>query len=405
MLHSSPRLAERDGHTTRSGDAHAAGLSLVLAAPGDGSLAEIASFGERALATPFQDAAWIAHWLKPGIALPHERPAIVLGYEEGELMLVLPLAVERRFGFSSLVWLGQDLSDYNCPLADARLLRRLSTADAAAILTAAAALVGGVDCLKLEKQPSLLGGLGNPFANVSAQGFTCDAHATRLTGDWESFHARKRSRKSAKRLKEKANSLAKLGDVTFAEVDDPAERREVVSKLLDWKSAQLDARGSRNPFRDGRLGELLLEASASPDLEPLIRIHVLRVGGELAAGAFGFARAGHYIYYMAAYDGLRLARYSPGAILLTRLVEEMHGEGYQVFDFSNGDERYKDEWCDQSMGLTVTLMPLTLAGRAAIALEAGTLWLIREIKARPQVFSAVRGFVSRLRSLRGLKPA
>jgi len=402
MLHWAPRSSTPGSRAAARGP----GLRLELVRDMEAARTAWQALEANAAGTPFQVWSWIARWTKSESSPRRQDPVIVFGYDGDTLKLVLPLAIERRFGLRSLVWLGQDIADYNCPLIDPDLLRSLSPEDAGEILKAAATLAGGADCLKLEKQPEQLGGMRNPFALFSAKGFSCDAHATRLTGDWDTFHAGKRSRKSARRLREKAASLAKQhGELAFSELLDAPERQATLAQLLVWKSAQLEAKGSRNPFRDGTLGRFLAEAVTAPDLVPLVRMHVLTVGDELAAGALGFAHAGHYIYFIAAYDAERYARYSPGAILLTRLIEEMHREGMRVFDFSNGDERYKDEWCDQSMGLTVTLLPLTLKGRAGIALEAGSLRLIREIKSRPQVFAALRSFVSRFRSLRGERPA
>lgn len=353
-----------------------------------------------AVSTPFQSWPWLAAWCTSGGSVRVRSVVVVLGYEADALKLVMPLARERRFGMCALTWLGQDISDYNAPLIEEGLLRRLKPAEAGEILLAVATALGGVDCLRLEKQPERLGDAANPFALFNSRSFTCSAHAAHLTGSWESFLAARRSRKSTRRLKEKTNSLAKHGPIVIEEIEAADERRAIVAELAAWKSAQLEARGSRNPFRNGALGNFLVEAAASPGFR-LVRIHALKVGGELAAGVLGLLLGRSYIYYLAAYDWDRFARFSPGAILLTRLMEEMHAKGLEVFDFSNGDEGYKDGWCDSTTELTVTLKPLTLAGRAGFALDEAWLSLVRSIKGRPQLFAALRSLVSRVRALRG----
>lgn len=62
--------------------------------------------------------------------------------------------------------------------------------------------------------------------------------------------------------------------------------------------------------------------------------------GEMAAAAFAYAdRDGYYLYNSSYNPQLRAE--SPGAALLTLLVERAIGEGRAVFDFLKGDETYK----------------------------------------------------------------
>ncbi|MGE0213813.1 MAG: GNAT family N-acetyltransferase [Parvibaculaceae bacterium] len=404
MLHWAPRTSERGSLATASRGAHAAGLRIEVSDRLDDLEDVWQRFEAQSVSTPFQSWPWLAGWAQRK-GNETERPVVALGYEQDVLKIILPLAIERRYGLSSLVWLGQEVSDYNGPLIDPGLLHRLTVRDAEDILRTVAAIAGGADSVRLEKQPKAIDGLPNPFAALSASDFTCSAHSAHLAGDWETFYRQRRSGKRVKRQRQRLSGLGKIGEVTFEEILDPGERRTVTDRLLEWKVLQLDARGDRNPFRESGLGAFLKDCSNSPQSSKLIRIHTLKVGGELAAGTIGIARGSHYIYFVTSYDAARFGRHSPGSVLLERLIQAIHAEGFSLFDFSNGDEAYKDEWCDESMGLTVTLLPLTLAGRAGIAAKAVRLRAIREIKSRPRLFEAIRGVLGRLRGLRAERPA
>lgn len=357
-------------------------------------------FEAHAVLTPFQTWAWAQAWWSTVAPRGGRRLAIALGYDNGELKLILPLVAEGRFGFRALTWLGQEVSDYNAPLIDRRLLERLTPDRAGDILRAIAGALGGIDCLKLEKQPERLGGLPNPFSEYAAHDFTCRAHVAHLDSSWDDFVRRRRSGKSLRRLREKEKSLAKCGDIIFEAVSDVGERAAVVDRLCGWKSAQLAVSGTRNPFHNGGLCRFLAAAAAAPDLAQRLRVHALKVGGELVAGTVGIVHRRSYVYYIVAYDRDRFARYSPGAIMLLRLLRACHAEGLEEFDFSNGDEAYKDDWCDTAMRLTVTLVPLTVNGSVAVALRRRWLAAMREIKGRPQLFDSLRLLTSRLRALR-----
>jgi CelD/BcsL family acetyltransferase involved in cellulose biosynthesis len=74
-------------------------------------------FEERAECTPFQTFEWLSAWQRCIGRSAGVKPAIITGRQpNGELLFILPLAIERaRFG-NRCVFLGHTLCDYNAPL-------------------------------------------------------------------------------------------------------------------------------------------------------------------------------------------------------------------------------------------------------------------------------------------------
>src|SRR3954471_2829045 len=66
--------------------------------------------------TPFQTFDWLSAWQRHIGSLTHVAPAIVTGRCGGEILFLLPLAVERGTFVRRLNFLGQELCDYNAPL-------------------------------------------------------------------------------------------------------------------------------------------------------------------------------------------------------------------------------------------------------------------------------------------------
>ena len=58
------------------------------------------------------------------------------------------------------------------------------------------------------------------------------------------------------------------------------------------------------------------------------------------ASAFGFETDDAYYYYNSAFDG-SIAKWSPGIVLLSSLIEQQIHRGAAVFDFLKGAEAYK----------------------------------------------------------------
>src|SRR5581483_1425962 len=67
-------------------------------------------------ATAFQSFDWLAAWQRHVGALTGTRPAIIVGRRGADVQFILPLAIERGTLARRLVFLGQDLCDYNAPL-------------------------------------------------------------------------------------------------------------------------------------------------------------------------------------------------------------------------------------------------------------------------------------------------
>jgi CelD/BcsL family acetyltransferase involved in cellulose biosynthesis len=54
---------------------------------------------------------------------------------------------------------------------------------------------------------------------------------------------------------------------------------------------------------------------------------------------------------------------SPGEYLFFDNIAETCAQGFDVYDFSVGDEPYKRQWCDLEIRHADVLMPLTTKGR------------------------------------------
>ena len=92
-------------------------------------------------------------------------------------------------------------------------------------------------------------------------------------------------------------------------------------------------------------------------------VHVSRldVGAQTAAANLGLIFRGSYYHLLASYDGGELSKYGPGAAHMHDLMRYAIERGCGAFDFTIGDERYKQEWCDGQ----ITLFDHVVAGDVA----------------------------------------
>jgi CelD/BcsL family acetyltransferase involved in cellulose biosynthesis len=126
------------------------------------------------------------------------------------------------------------------------------------------------------------------------------------------------------------------GPVSFeAHSPDPA----LLSLLLRWKSAQYRATGHVDQFAIPWNVALVkrLHDTSTPGFAGTLS--VLRAGDRVAALAFGLRSNATWHYWFPAYDP-DFATYSPGMILLLRMVEAVSSCGGTI-DLGKGAEPYK----------------------------------------------------------------
>ncbi|TIU15883.1 MAG: GNAT family N-acetyltransferase, partial [Mesorhizobium sp.] len=102
------------------------------------------------------------------------------------------------------------------------------------------------------------------------------------------------------------------------------------------------------------------------DDKPSFVLHGLEVAGKLRA-VTGSSRSGkRLICEFGAIADDDLAHASPGDFLFFDNIEEACERGFDVYDFSVGDEPYKRLWCDIETQHFEVLIPLTMKGRALV---------------------------------------
>lgn len=127
----------------------------------------------------------------------------------------------------------------------------------------------------------------------------------------------------------------------------PFETSEALCSLPGF----LDAHAKRwpNAYKASGLYEAVFSNGIS---EGLVRFSELRINDEVIDWNIGFQFKNRFYYYMTASPYLeQYAKYSPGIMHLSFLIENCFSEGVQIFDFLRGAYRFKGEWTDKDVQL------------------------------------------------------
>ena len=331
-----------------------------------------------AIATPFQTYRWISthYQAKPGNAV------FAAGWKNGELAAVFPLAVNDGV----MTWFGEALANYNAPLLARSLWQALTPKNVDRIWTAVREAVGHPHCSILRRQPESLAGLPNPFASWRSVREPTSAYALTLGSEWPAFYETLHSAATRKTLRKKQNALARLGAISIRIATDPGEAEELMRLLLHWKSEQVDAGGGRNNFADAAHRDLLAGYARTE----AARMYVMALESEPVAIACVYLNGAEPILYQMAYAPGPAARYSPGRLLLNRIIEDSIADRSALLDFAVGDDLYKQDLCDRRVPLTTSLAVHSPAGWTSVALERAKLGAKAAIKASPAALRAAK---------------
>jgi CelD/BcsL family acetyltransferase involved in cellulose biosynthesis len=370
------------------------------------------AFESEASHTFFQSFAWLDAWQRHVGALLGVVPTIVTGrHPDGTLLFILPLAIERRRGVRHLRFLGSELCDYNAPMLHPRFAELVEGSFPAQWRRIVALLRAdprfAFDVVDLQKMPERVGEQPNPLLALGTVPNPSGAYLTRLTGTWDEFYAEKRSSGTRKKERKQLRQLGEFGEVRFVDALEGEERARTLDLLFEQKAASFARMGVRNIFTRPGYRELFTAFVLDPRSRPYVHLSRLEVGSTIAAASIGFTAVGCYYLVLSSYLARDMARFGPGRTHLQELLQYAIRNGFSAFDFTIGDELYKQDWSDARLTLHDHLSAANLRGSIAVGLTTGFRAAKRTIKQNPvmwQLFSRAR---SRLGAMRtgGAPPA
>ncbi len=122
-----------------------------------------------------------------------------------------------------------------------------------------------------------------------------------------------------------------------------------------------------------------------------VHASLLRVGEADIAAHWGVVWRGRFYCLLLGWEAGIWIRFSTGRLITDRLVEQAIAEGLYRFDFTVGDETYKQFWVNAELPLFEHVGAVSLPGRAALAAEAG----LQALRARARKVRWLREAVQR----------
>ncbi|WP_214471725.1 GNAT family N-acetyltransferase [Mesorhizobium sp. dw_380] len=343
-------------------------LSVSVAAA-DG-LADYARFCRSALSAPAQGAAWILNWaaqVKPDLAVA----TLTL---EGKPVFALALEVVSRGPFRVARFMGGRHANGNFAAADPQWLARADIAAVRSMLAAIAKARPDIDLIALERLLPDLDGIANPLASLDHFASPNLSLAVDLAGGFDALLLRASGKRKRKKHRSQTRKFEAVGSHRRIEARTADEVKRLLEAFFEMKELRFRRMGIADVFGDIQTRAFfraLFTQALAEDKPPFV-LHGLEVAGRLRA-VTGSSRSGkRLICEFGAIAEDDLANTSPGDFLFFDNIQEACETGFEIYDFSVGDEPYKRQWCDIETRHFEVLVPLTLKGRTlAQALRQG----------------------------------
>lgn len=161
----------------------------------------------------------------------------------------------------------------------------------------------------------------------------------------ESYAAKYIAKISNRRFRYQLNAILKSWKLDFRALEAPTE--DEIARLIQMHLEKWSAAGVIPQFADSRRTDFVRRVITTLSKSKQLRIFALYFNSEMVAYMLGFEKDGIYFDWNTSFD-TRFIKYSPGKILLSKVIQYLQTSGFRRLEFMNGNEKYKDEWSSAS---------------------------------------------------------
>jgi CelD/BcsL family acetyltransferase involved in cellulose biosynthesis len=284
----------------------------------------------------FQSWGWAsAFWKTHGHALKLCAPVVFAG---DAVVGIVPLVIRNR----TVRLLGEPYADYNGPLClPQHALDVLNTA-LTALLDAP---FPWTECVfnNLRENSPVMQSLECPVWPLQRHfqavfQYSCPTVRDDGSNIFERLALKERLKRDEKRLRRK-------GNLEFRHIEDRREIQEHLEEFFAQHATRQALNGVRSQFLDSAPRAMMRSLVEELDPAHELRFCALELNGRAIAYHFGFQCAGKLIFYVPTFD-VNYWGDSPGDVLLRNLFQYAQQEKLSEFDFSIGDEAYKERFAN-----------------------------------------------------------
>ncbi len=318
-----------------------------------------------AIYAPPQGVDWIRAWSSE----VNGDLVIVTLQERGATVFALPLEVVDSGPIRIARYAGGSHANGNFGAGLPSFLESAEASDMRALMDALHRARPDIDLVCMDRQLESHRGYKNPVLLLGRSPSPDIALAVDLDGGFDTILARASGKRKRKKNRSQIRKFEAAGGYRIIEASSPEETNRLLTAYFDMKARQFRQMGVSDAFAQKGVQAFFrtLSSESVTKTGPAFVLDGLEVGGILRAVTGSSMEQNRIVCDFAAFSDDDLAQTSPGEFLFFHNIKSACDAGYELFDFSVGDERYKRLWCPVETQQFDTLVPLTLKGQVFAA--------------------------------------
>jgi CelD/BcsL family acetyltransferase involved in cellulose biosynthesis len=312
----------------------------------------------------FQTFSWNWHWCRHFVwdrtpALP-QAAIVITARENGRLVMIWPLAMERVGAIRQLVWMGEPVSQYGDILADTATVDQLAISSAWAF--ALKTLKPDVVRLRRVRADAVI---APHMASLrSLETVVSEAPHLDLASapDFSTYEQRysSKARKNRRRL---ARRLEEQGVVKYALLSGKPEAGEAARQAVEMKQSWLRDRGLLSPaLADPRFASFMADVASAVTQAAGVQVSVLTLNDKPVGIQIGVLAKQRLALHVIVYD-LAYEKSGVGVLHLEHTIAEAYDHGVTTIDLLAPKADYKMDWADGTVTVVDHAVPVSPIGK------------------------------------------
>ena len=317
------------------------------------------SFQKHASYYYFQNIDWVKRWyLTIG---KNEKTLIVeIFINKSNTIAILPFSISSFNGIKIMSWIG---GDYGCGIYSNEFNKIVDKKTFKILWKNIKKNLKGTDLIYLTKQPKYVSKILNPFVdNLNVYKYHNLSYQIRLFEDWNETYLsiNKKIRHDTNR---QIKRLSKLGNLDFNVAVDAANYQNLFNILIKYKSDQYNRTGTVNIFNEEVYKNFYISFDSNIKNNN-IHLSALTIDKKVIALNWGAVDEKNkiFFYLIPAYSNDEWAKFSPGNIMMMKLVEWCCNNKLKFFDMTSGNELYKKRWSNSNFNIYNYKKSLSIKG-------------------------------------------
>lgn len=246
-----------------------------------------------------------------------------------------------------------------------------------------------IDLIVLERLLPELDGIINPLVFKTSTISPNVALKFKLEPEFATLLAKHNGSKRLKKMRQMDRRMQDRGGWRTIRAKSQDEVDRLFDAYFALKTKRFKEMGVKDVFGDIDVRTFFRQLYRKGLTSGEHELHGLEVGGEITAVTGCSVRGPQFT---AEFGGISNTdrQLSPGDNLYHKLIEECCNRGFEMYNFSVGDEFYKRRWCDIEVLHRDSFMPLSLKGRLAAIIVLTLGKAKRAVKSNEKLYSLIK---------------